>query len=654
MRTITLATLTLALAVTPLVAQNRRTPPTRSQRIEQQRALERQQLELEALARQLREHGLNAAERARLQELAEQVQTRALTETQRAQLAEIAAQAHVLSETQRAQIAEMTEHARTLSDEQRAQIEEMAHAAQSLALSGGHRAEIEAAMEQALQASVLAQEEAVRAYSRDARVARGRAARERDMEFTRALDRYYGDGPSLRNAGQQDPADSVYRAARDRLSRNDFAEAARLFGRIRQEARYARSGLRPEAFYWEAFALGRVGTEDALRRAQEGLGQLMREYSSSQRPRDTAGLLTTINAQLAQLGSATAEMNVRNIVDEARWASEVTRNGVTQAQIEQWNDMALSRSLESAWSGRQRNAQCVNDEAEIRLIALGALVRMDTAAAMPVLRDVMARRDECAVPMRSRALIIVNRMRSAEAENILYDAARNDPDPTVRQSALVWLSSRSPERAISIAEEVLRTAQDAETRQWALQTLAKTRNERAWRAIRDYAMRSDVSMDDRRSAIVALGSTADSTNVAYLRELYGRVGERQLREAILMSTALRRSSADADWLMTVVLSDTEDPRVREIALSRLRSNREITLDRWISIYDRVSEKRVKQAALDVIASRARNDPAAVEKLISVARTEQDIDLQKKALLSLTDVNDPRARELMIEIINRRL
>jgi len=698
MRTITLATLTLAVAVTPLVAQNRRTPPpSRSQRIEQ-RALARHQLELEALARRLREHGLTTAERARLAELATQLQQQeqVLSETQRAQLAEIAAQAHVLSQTQRAhmaelqaethvlsqtqrahiaelqsrthvmseaqqaRIAEMSEHARGLTAVQREQIQEMAQAAQALALRGDHRIELDVAIQAAQESAAMAQE-AARGYAADAqRASRARTSSERNVDFARQLDRYYGNGPRVPNARQQDPADSVYRAARDRLSRSDFAEAARLFGRIRQEPRFVRSGLRAEAFYWEAFALGRLGTGESLRRAQEGLGQLMREYTSTQRPRDTTGLLTTINAQLAQLGSESAANTVRMIVDEARAMSDVARGvilpGTRVTQAEQYADAAIARGLEYSMARGQRSAQCVNDEAEIRLIALGALVRMDTSAAMPVLRDVMARRDECAAPMRSRALIIVNRIRSPEAENILFDAARNDPDAAVRQSALVWLSSRSPDRALSIGEDALRTAQDAETRQWALQTLAKTRNERAWRAIRDYAMRSDISMDDRRAAIVALGSTADSSNVAYLRELYGRVGERQLREAILMSTALRRSSADADWLITIALNEGEETRLREIAISRIRSNREITLERWITIYDRVTEKRVKQSALDVIASRARTEPDAVEKLISVARTEPDIDLRKKAVLSLADpdVNDPRARDLLIEIINRRL
>ena len=68
---------------------------------------------------------------------------------------------------------------------------------------------------------------------------------------------------------QGDPADSVYRAAREALNRREYRKAADLFAQI--PARYPKSGYAPDAFYWQAFALYRLGGEPQLRAALEAL-----------------------------------------------------------------------------------------------------------------------------------------------------------------------------------------------------------------------------------------------------------------------------------------------------------------------------------------------------------------------------------------------
>jgi len=66
------------------------------------------------------------------------------------------------------------------------------------------------------------------------------------------------DEPELRwpqdeSSTQGDVADSVYRAARQALNRNDYERAAALFRSIRD--RYPRSSNVPNTYYWQAFAL---------------------------------------------------------------------------------------------------------------------------------------------------------------------------------------------------------------------------------------------------------------------------------------------------------------------------------------------------------------------------------------------------------------
>ena len=58
---------------------------------------------------------------------------------------------------------------------------------------------------------------------------------------------------------QGDPADSLYRAAREALNRRDYDQAAELFAALPD--RFPRSGYAPDAYYWRAFALYRLGGE---------------------------------------------------------------------------------------------------------------------------------------------------------------------------------------------------------------------------------------------------------------------------------------------------------------------------------------------------------------------------------------------------------
>lgn len=73
---------------------------------------------------------------------------------------------------------------------------------------------------------------------------------------------------------RQDPADSLYGAARASLNRAEYRAAADLFRQVR--TRFPGSAYAPDALHWEAFALYRLGGTDDLRAALIAL-ELQRE-----------------------------------------------------------------------------------------------------------------------------------------------------------------------------------------------------------------------------------------------------------------------------------------------------------------------------------------------------------------------------------------
>jgi len=219
----------------------------------------------------------------------------------------------------------------------------------------------------------------------------------------------------------EDPADSLYRAARDALNRNDYTRAADLFRKIRDT--YPQSQYTPDAYYWEAFALYRRGGTTDLKTALGSLDVQEKKYPKAATRGDARSLATRISSELAKRGDPVA-------------AAKVDSQAKTAAQ----------------------GCPDPDDEDDVRIAALNGLLQMDADRAIPILKKVLARRDQCSVGLRRKAVFLVSQKHSPETESILLDAARNDPDEEVRQQAVFWLSQVGSETAVSLGAGALRSA----------------------------------------------------------------------------------------------------------------------------------------------------------------------------------------------------
>src|SRR4029079_443479 len=98
----------------------------------------------------------------------------------------------------------------------------------------------------------------------------------------------------------QDAADSLYRAARDAMTRGDYNGAANLFQRL--VAQYPNSSIADEAMYYQAFSLYRMGGSEKLRAARDVLKRGKARYSSFGRG-EPASLRTRIRREQGQAGA---------------------------------------------------------------------------------------------------------------------------------------------------------------------------------------------------------------------------------------------------------------------------------------------------------------------------------------------------------------
>ena len=418
---------------------------------------------------------------------------------------------------------------------------------------------------------------------------------------------------------QGDPADSLYRAARAALNRNDYRRAAAMFGRIRED--FPRSTYAPDAPYWRAFALYRAGGTADLSAAVGELERQRREYPNARTRRDADELTTRIRGELARRGDARAAERVA-----------ATAAGTPRPRPE-----PAPRA-----PGREER------EEDVRVAALNALLQMDAEQAVPILQKVLARRDAGSASLRQKAVFLVSQKRTAETENLLLSVARNDPDAKVREQAVFWLSQVNSDRAVDILGDIMRTSSDAKLREKALFALSQQSSPRAAQILRSVAQESN-SAELQEKAIFWIGQHGSPENAAFLRSLYGRLPSAKLKERTLFSLSQMGGQGNDRWLLSIATNGNEQVELRKKALFWAGQGG-APIGELVNLYNRVPDREMREQLIFVYSQRSER--AAVDKLIDIARREQDPALRKKALFWLGQSKDPRAAQVLLEVINQ--
>ena len=443
-----------------------------------------------------------------------------------------------------------------------------------------------------------------------------------------------------------DPADSVYRAARAALSRGRYHEAAELFGQI--EDRYPRSRYAPDALYWQAFALYRIGGADELETARDALRRQASRYATASTRGDARALGTRINAALARRGDADAAELVTEMGAAAAEPPRAPQAPAAAPRPPHPPHAPPAPRPPRVGTARADHDDCGEDEDDVKAAALSAVLQMDSDRALPLLRKVLARRDAGSICLRRKAVFLVSQTQSPETENILLDAARNDSDSEVRQQAVFWLSQAGGEHAVAALDSIVRTSKDPELQDKAIFALSQQGGTRALQALRAYAERSDIDPDARAKAIFWIGQQGGADAGTFLRGIYSTLTSDDLKERVLFSVAQSGDKANTRWLLDVAKDSREPTDLRGKALFWAGQSG-VSLADLAGLYSTLGDRAMKEQLIFVLSQR--NGPAAVDRLMEVARTEKDPELRKKAIFWLGQSSDPRAAALLTQILD---
>jgi HEAT repeat protein len=412
---------------------------------------------------------------------------------------------------------------------------------------------------------------------------------------------------------QGDAADSLYKSAYELLNRGEWRRAATAFSNIPQ--RFPNSGYAADSYYWQAFALYRIGGTDDLRSALRALETMRSKYPSAKSQSDAAALTTRVRGTLASRGDASARAEIQKAVTE---------------------------------SGEQA---CDREDQAVRSEALKALAQSDPASLVPSVKRVLTKKDICSAPLRRTAVYLLGSSGDNEVPAILREVALNDSEPEVRSTALQYLARSPSDIAVNTLDEVLRTSNDQGVLRSAARALATNPNPRARTAVRTLIERADAPERIRVEAVGGFENSERTTDedAAWLRSAYAKIDNPRVKARIARVVGQLGGDQNDQWLLGLMRNNDEPLEVRNAALQRVAS-RNMPIADAVKLYNTVADRQLREQLISVYTQR--KEPEAADKLLDIAKNDTDYNLRRQAINAITRKNDPRAMKLLLEIIDK--
>jgi hypothetical protein len=117
-----------------------------------------------------------------------------------------------------------------------------------------------------------------------------------------------------------------------------------------------------------------------------------------------------------------------------------------------------------------------------------------------------------------------------------------------------------------------------------------------------------------------------------------------------LTSAGQSSAPEASaWLLEIARDKSFDTETRKQAIFWASQKRTVDLDQLSAIYEQSRGDTDFQQHLLFIYSQ-RRETAAVDKLMTIAKSDPNTELRKQALFWLGQKNDPRVRQFLRDMI----
>jgi HEAT repeat protein len=417
------------------------------------------------------------------------------------------------------------------------------------------------------------------------------------------------------SASAEDAADSLYRLGRQAINDDNYEKAVAIFRQIVDK--YPKAQTASDALYWRAWASYQLGRDrhnkEYFDQALQAIDQLQEKYPKATSLADARDLRTRVRTAQASLGDSRA---AGDIASQAKQLSQST--------------------------------SCSGADDEMRMAALQGLMSMNATDALPILKQVLAQRDPCRVGLRKQAVYLLAQRRGDDVVGSLLEVARNDPNNEVQSDAVYWLSTTRSDRATAALDSILFQSRNTDLRNKAVYALSQVGTERASQALRRAAQDEKLPEDVRGQATYWLGN-ARLADLEFFRALYKSTRSSNVHGQIIQAVVGLRTPEATQWLIDMAKDKTLDSESRKNAIYWAGQQRSVDMDQLNTIYEQARGDNDVQTQVLYVYSQ-RKESTAVDKLMAIAKSDQNIEMRKQALYWLGQKNDPRIQQFIRDLI----
>ena len=165
------------------------------------------------------------------------------------------------------------------------------------------------------------------------------------------------------------------------------------------------------------------------------------------------------------------------------------------------------------------------------------------------------------------------------------------------------------------------------------------------------AIAENESRDDdvRGQAIFWLGQTHTGGTVDYLDRLYRRIRDEDVKDKVIFAMSQQRTEQGQNWLIDLASNSSESVEMRKKALFWAGQSG-VQFSRLSTMYDRTRESEMREQMIFVFSQR--REPAALDKLMDIAKNDPSREMRRKAMFWLGQSRDSRVSAFLADIISR--
>jgi len=229
--------------------------------------------------------------------------------------------------------------------------------------------------------------------------------------------------------------------------------------------------------------------------------------------------------------------------------------------------------------------------------------------------------------------------------------ARDESDnQSVRQQALSVLGRLDHGSGIQPLIQLSQQTQSSWLARESMSTLARSGDPRARAYLRTAVKRTDLPEDVLTVALRALGQDyATAQDAALLRQLYPTLRSDRSREAVFSALAEIGGTENTKWMLDMAQNGNENMSMRRRSLDAAnRSGAPIA--ELVKLYDTTTDPSMKETLIGLYIRNG--EKAAVDKLLSIVKGEDNLAVRRNAISQLSRSDDPRIKAALQDIITR--